>query len=74
MTRGTAVLTRTMQGYCSRDSAIEYFILFFKRFYLFTRDTEVEGEAAPCGDPGAGLNPRTLGGHNLSQRQTLLNH
>ena len=34
--------------------------LFFKRFYLFTRDTERQRQKqAPHGEPNAGLDPKT---------------
>ena len=45
-----------------------YFILFFKRFYLFIRDRERERQRrrqrekqAPCREPNMGLNPRSPG-------------
>ena len=49
------------------NSETFYKILFFKRFYLFMRDTERERERqrhrqrekqAPCREPDAGLDPR----------------
>ena len=48
---------------------------FFKRFYLFMRDTEAEtqaeGEAGlPSGEPDVGLDPRTPG----TQPEQMLNH
>ena len=45
-------------------------ILFFKRFYLFMRDTERERQRhrqrekqAPCREPDVGLDPRSPGLH-----------
>ena len=36
------------------------FFFFFLRFYLFIHERDREKQA-PCGEPNAGLNPRTLG-------------
>ena len=48
--------------------SLDFFLNFFKGLYLFMRDTERERQRhrqrekqAPCGEPDAGLDPRTLG-------------
>ena len=47
---------------------VSFFFSFFLRFYLFMRDGEGERQRhrqrenqAPCGEPNAGLHPRTPG-------------
>ena len=57
-------------------STLTFLLLKKKIIYLFMRDrereaeTQAEGEAAPCGEPDVGLDPRSQD-HALSRRQML---